>query len=195
MNIEITDLAFDGKSVGQVDGKIFFLDAGLPGETVRAEITRRKPRYNYAHVSEILVKSLDRIHPPCPHFDICGGCTWQDLNYDKQLYFKRKQVVDCLRHIGHLDDIAVDETLGSEKQFFYRNKMEFSMNSDSENGFVLGLHRRGHYDQIFDVENCLLQDEISNRIAIWFRQFIRENKIPVYDVNHPFRIYSFSGYS
>ncbi|SYZ74336.1 RNA methyltransferase, TrmA family [Candidatus Zixiibacteriota bacterium] len=183
-NIEaqITDLAFDGKAVGQIDGKITFFDSGLPGETVRGEVTRKKARYNYARVSQLLVKSPDRIDAPCRHFEICGGCTWQDLNYEKQLFYKRKQVVDCLRHIGHLDNVPIGEIIGAGSQFFYRNKMEFSFNTDPEQGFVLGLHRRGQFDRIFDINQCLLQSENSNRITVWFRQFVEEKKIPVYNI-------------
>ncbi|MCK4574407.1 MAG: TRAM domain-containing protein, partial [candidate division Zixibacteria bacterium] len=77
IEIEITDLAFDGKSVGYLDGKVVFLNGGLPGETVRAEITRSKPRYNQAMVHEIIRKSDQRVPAVCPHFDYCGGCTWQ----------------------------------------------------------------------------------------------------------------------
>ena len=179
---DITDLAFDGKAVGEIGGKVTFFDAGLPGEKVRGEIVRKKARYNFARVTEIITRSPDRVPAPCTHFGICGGCTWQDLDYDRQLYFKRKQVVDCLLHIGRIGDIEVEPTVGSEKQFFYRNKMEFSLNTTAENGFVLGLHRRGHFDQIFNLKECLLQSETSNRIAAWFRSFVTEKNIPVYDI-------------
>ena len=108
---EIKDLAFDGKSVGSLDGKIVFLNAGLPGEKVRAAITRVKSKYSYGKVVEILDKSEDRIEPKCKHFSICGGCTWQDLSYEKQLFFKHKQVIDCLEHIGKLTNVDVADII------------------------------------------------------------------------------------
>ena len=179
---EVKDLAFNGKSIGDVGGKIVFLNAGLPGELVRAEIIRKKPRYDVAQVTEIIRKSPQRVSAPCQHFDICGGCVWQDLEYSEQLRYKRKQVVDCLQHIGRLGAIDVGDAVGVENPFFYRNKMEYSFNRDREGGFVLGLHRRGHFDRIFNVEQCLLQSEESNQIVNWFRDYVAKNDIPVYDV-------------
>lgn len=182
IDAEVKDLAFNGKSIGEVGGKIVFLDGGLPGEIVRAEIIRRKPRYDIAHVTEIIRRGPGRVAAPCRHFDICGGCVWQDLGYEEQLRYKRKQIIDCLEHIGRFSDIEVADTLGVENPFFYRNKMEFSFNRDDAAGFVLGLHRRGHFDRIFNVEECLLQSELSNQLVAWFREFVKERQIPVYDV-------------
>jgi len=178
----IKDLAFDGKSVGEIDGKIIFLNAGLPGETVRARITKSKPRFEVGKVLQVVGRSEERTDAPCVHFDICGGCAWQDLAYERQLYYKRKQVVDCLGHIGKLDDVAVEEIIGAPERFRYRNKMEFSFNVDDANGFVLGLHHRGEFDRIFDLEQCLLQSETANEIVRWFSAYVREKNIPVYHI-------------
>jgi 23S rRNA (uracil1939-C5)-methyltransferase len=179
---EITDLAFDGRSVGQIDGKIVFFDAGLPGEKVKAQIVKSRNRYNFARVIEIFDKTSDRIPARCHHFDICGGCTWQDLDYSRQLYYKRKQIVDCLKHIGRIDKIEVEDAVGASDQFFYRNKMEFSFNALGADDFTLGLHMRGHFDKIFDLKECLLQSPLSNEIVEWVRQFVKENRIPIYNV-------------
>lgn len=178
----ITDLAFDGRSVGNIDGKITFFDAGLPGETVRGVVTRKKANYNFAHVTEIVSRSPERVPARCVHFDICGGCTWQDLDYSRQLYYKRQQVIDCLKHIGHLDNLDIAEIVGCDEQFFYRNKMEFSFHTEEGSDFTFGLHHRGHFDRIFDVTECHLQSPESNRIVGWFRQFVKEHNIPVYNV-------------
>jgi 23S rRNA (uracil1939-C5)-methyltransferase len=182
VEVEITDLAFDGKAVGQRDGKIIFLNGGLPGEKVEAEITRRKARYDQGKTISILRRSPDRIEASCRHYEICGGCTWQDLDYQKQLFYKRKQVADCLNHIGHISDIIVAEPVGCSEQFFYRNKMEFSYNTAENDGFVLGLHHRGHFDRIFNVDECLLQSQLSNQIAACMRQMTTANSLPAYDV-------------
>jgi 23S rRNA (uracil1939-C5)-methyltransferase len=183
VEVVIRDLAFDGKAVGDIDGKVIFLDAGLPGEKVKARIVRKKARYDIGKVLEIIEKSDERVKAPCQHFDICGGCTWQDLDYSKQLYYKRKQIVDCLRHIGRIDDITVAETLGALSQFHYRNKMEFSFNVDREEGFVLGLHHRGEYDRIFNLKECLLQSDTANRIVCWVRDYVRNENLSVYDIS------------
>ena len=182
VELEITDLAFDGKSVAHLDGKVVFLKGGLPGEIVKAEIYREKPRYNEGIVREIIKKSDLRIKPLCSHFEICGGCTWQDLNYQSQLDFKKKQVIDCLGRIGSLKEIKVKDVIGSVELFDYRNKMEFSFNTDSEKGFTLGLHHRGHFDKVFDLEKCYLQSDIASEIVNWVRDYIIQEDIPIYDV-------------
>lgn len=182
VELEITDLAFDGKSVAHLDGKVVFLKGGLPGEIVKAEIYREKPRYNEGIVREIIKKSDLRITPHCSHFEICGGCTWQDLNYKSQLDFKKKQVVDCLDRLGSLKDIIVKDVIGSVELFDYRNKMEFSFNTDEEKGFTLGLHHRGHFDKVFDLDKCYLQSDIASEIVNWVRDYIVTENIPVYDV-------------
>jgi 23S rRNA (uracil1939-C5)-methyltransferase len=182
--LKVVDLAFDGKAVAHLDGKVVFLDAGLPGETVVAEITRSKPRYSQARVKEIVVRASSRIEAPCRHFEECGGCTWQDLDYAEQLRFKKQQVVECIRRIGGLEAIEVDDVLPSEKIFHYRNKMEFSFHVLDDGTFHLGLHRRGRFDEIFDLTACHLQDDRLNEIVGEVRNFVREKSIPVYDVRH-----------
>ena len=146
---EIKDLAFDGKSVGTNNGKIVFLNAGLPGETVRARLVKTKSKFSVGKVEEIIKKSRERIAPECPHFDICGGCTWQDLSYEKQLYYKRKQVLDCIEHIGKLTEIEVADIVPCSERFFYRNKMEFSFNRNDDGRFNLGMHYRGRWDTVY----------------------------------------------
>ncbi|MEW6050345.1 MAG: 23S rRNA (uracil(1939)-C(5))-methyltransferase RlmD [Candidatus Zixiibacteriota bacterium] len=182
VQLEVEDLAFDGKAVAHLDGKVVFLKGGLPGETVRAEIFRSKPRYEEGVVREILTRSAHRVPAPCTHFDYCGGCTWQDLEYRQQLAFKKKQVNDCLRHLGALESVSIGDVVGSGELFNYRNKMEFSFHVAGDNGFTLGLHRRGHFDDIFQLEQCHLQSEVSNHIVRFLQDYVRRTRIPVYDV-------------
>ena len=186
VELEIKDLAFNGKAVANnEEGKVIFLNGGLPGEKVLAEIVRSKPRYDEAIVKEIITKSDLRIDPLCQHFDICGGCTWQDLVYHAQLEFKQKQVMDCIERIGGLEDVKVLNTVGSAELFKYRNKMEFSFNANEDGSFNLGLHVKRRFDKVFDIEKCVLQSDLANEIVIWLREFVQEHSIPVYDIkNH-----------
>jgi 23S rRNA (uracil1939-C5)-methyltransferase len=179
---EIVDLAYDGRSVGSLDGKIIFLDGGLPGETVTAEILKCRPRFSVGRIIEIVNPSPHRVKASCTHYDACGGCTWQDLEYNRQLYYKRKQISDCLSHIGKLHETDIGEVVGADDQFFYRNKMEFSFNVSPRGGFTLGLHQRGSYREIFDVHQCLLQSPISNEYVNWFGEYTRINNVPIYDL-------------
>ncbi|MCB2230539.1 23S rRNA (uracil(1939)-C(5))-methyltransferase RlmD [bacterium] len=182
VEIEIEDLAFDGKSVGRLDGKVVFCNGGLPGELVLAEIVKSKPRYCQAKVKEIVRKSDLRIAPRCAHFDICGGCTWQDLSYEQQLHYKKDQVLQCIARIGKLESVVVHDVVGSPDQYAYRNKMEFSFNVTEEGGFTLGLHERGRWDSIFDLDHCHLTSPVCNELVAWMREFVRAHDLTVYDV-------------
>ena len=186
IELDITSLAYTGQSVGYLDGKVTFVNGGLPGEKVEAHITKFKKSFNQARLRKILVKSPERIPAVCRHFDICGGCTWQDLDYDRQLFYKHKQITDCLQHIGGLSDFPVDPIHPSPERFFYRNKMEFSFHVESNRtdapDFVFGLHERGRFDSIFDLEECHLQSPLSNRLVNFIRAAARRLSIPIYDL-------------
>lgn len=182
IQFEVKDLAFDGKAVAYNNGKVVFLQGGLPGETVLAEITQIRPRYDQGVVREIIVKAPERVPARCSHFEYCGGCTWQDLEYEKQRFFKRKQVTDCLERIGGMESVTVEPVIGAPEQFFYRNKMEYSFHIQPEGGFTLGLHHRGRFDLIFDLDKCHLQSEVSNRVVGWLREYVKQHALPVYDV-------------
>ncbi|UCE24679.1 MAG: 23S rRNA (uracil(1939)-C(5))-methyltransferase RlmD [Candidatus Zixiibacteriota bacterium] len=186
VEVEITDLAFNGRAVGHLDGKVVFLDGGLPGERVLARITSSKPRYDKASVVKILKQSERRVPAVCSHFAYCGGCTWQDLTYHDQLIYKKKQVIDCLQRIGGLESTLVQEVVGSVEVFRYRNKMEFSFNADTDGSdFTLGLHRQGRFDEIFDLERCFLTSDVVSDIVRWIRDYVRKAGLTSYNVtNH-----------
>ncbi len=185
VELKIEDLAYDGKSVARLDGKVVFVNGGLPGETVRARIVRNKPRFANAVLLEVIDKCDLRVPAPCPHVSYCGGCTWQDLDYNSQLRFKQKQVVDCLERIGKFENLPVDTIIGAVELFHYRNKMEFSFNVSDDGDFTLGLHKRGRFDEVFDLQQCFLQPQVANQIVAYLRDFVRRHQIPVYDVrNH-----------
>ncbi len=187
IEFDIVDLAYNGKSVGYDEGgKVTFVKGGLPGERVRARIVKAKKNYNQAKLLEILTRSPERIDAVCEHNDICGGCTWQDLTYERQLKYKRDQVVDCLKHIGGLDDVEIKEIQPSPEIFHYRNKMEYSFHVVPENiaedRFVLGLHERGRFDRIFTVNECHLQSDLSNRVFACLREQVKELGLRVYNL-------------
>jgi 23S rRNA (uracil1939-C5)-methyltransferase len=186
VDLHIEDLAYNGKSVAYLDGKVTFVNGGLPGEQVEARVIKSKRNYNQAKLIRVVNRSPERIDPVCCHYPVCGGCTWLDLGYESQLYYKRNQVIASLKHIGGLDDVEVDEIKPSPEQFFYRNKMEFSFHvcprDISPRGFVLGLHERGQFDRIFDIDECHLQSKLSNRLVKFIRDKVAEFGIPVYDL-------------
>lgn len=184
--MDIEDLAYNGRAVAYIDGKVTFVNGGLPGEKVEARIVKSKKSYNQAKLIKVLTRSPERIDPVCRHYDICGGCTWQDLDYERQLFYKRNQIIASLKHIGGLENIEIEAIRPSPELFFYRNKMEFSCHvapSDiSPRGFVVGLHERGQFDRIFDVAECHLESGLSNRLVNFIREKISDLEIPVYDL-------------
>ncbi len=182
VELEVFDLAFGGKGVAKQNGLVVLVNNALPGDVVRAKILKRKRSFAEAEVSEIIKESDKRIQPRCSHFGFCGGCTLQNLKYEEQLEYKTKQVKDSLVHIGGFEDVQINPIIGSEKLYFYRNKMEFSFDKNEEGELILGLHPRGRYDRVFDLKECFLQSDLSNQIVHWIRQFFRQKGLPTYDI-------------
>ncbi len=180
IELEIIDLAFGGASVAKVDGLVVLVKGGIPGDVVKAEITKKKSNFAEAKVIQIMKESELRTKPVCSHFGLCGGCSWQDLKYEEQLKFKTKHVKDSLTRLGNFTDPTVREALGCEKIFYYRNKMEYAFLPDPDKKLVLGLHPRGRYDQVFDLKECFLQSQTANQIVDFVRQFARQNDLPSY---------------
>lgn len=182
-NIEVIDAGAKGKSVAKApDGKIVFISNAIPGDIVTVETTKQRSGY-YEGVATYFSKySEKRTQAVCDHFGVCGGCKWQHLGYKHQLYFKQKEVENNLKRLGKIEIPEVQPILGSQEEYFYRNKMEFSF-SDSkwltkkqiesgdliENKNALGFHIPGMWDKILDVKKCHLQADPSNAI----RNFIK----------------------
>jgi 23S rRNA (uracil1939-C5)-methyltransferase len=142
--------------VARHEGFVVFVRGALPGDRVRATVVRRKPRYAEAHLEEIVDPSPLRRAPECRHVDDCGGCEWQALDYTAQCELKQSQVVESLEHIGHLRDVAVEPIVSMPFPWGYRNKMEYSFGEDATGRLMLGLHRRGSWQEIVEVDQCRL---------------------------------------
>ena len=191
IELEISDLAYGGKSVAKLDGLAVLIRggsdikpstaSGIPGDLVKAEIVKIKSNFAEARILEIVKESELRTKPLCSHFGLCGGCTWQDLKYEEQLKFKTKHVKESLIHIGGFSDVPVQEALDSDQTFYYRNKMEYAFAPDAPQHLVLGLHPRGRFDRVFDLKQCFLQSENANRIVDFVRAFANGKKIIPYD--------------
>ena len=181
VELEISDLAYGGVSVARVDGLVVLIYGGIPGDVVKAQITKKKTNYAEAKLLEITKESDLRTKPICSHFGFCGGCTWQNLKYEEQLKFKAKQVRESLRHIGGFSDPPVKDALGSEHIFYYRNKMEYAFSPHPDKKLILGLHPRRRFDLVFDLKECFLQSEVANKIVDFVRRFAKEKNLSVYD--------------
>jgi 23S rRNA (uracil1939-C5)-methyltransferase len=181
VELTIADLAYGGTSVAKVNGFVVLVYGGIPGDVVKAEITKKKSNYAEAKVLQIVKESELRTKPVCLHFGFCGGCTWQNLKYEEQLKFKARQVKQSLKHIGNFDDPPVQDALGSEDEFYYRNKMEYAFSPHPEKKLILGLHPRKRFDMVFDLKKCFLQSETANKIVDSAREFARDKNLSAYN--------------
>jgi 23S rRNA (uracil1939-C5)-methyltransferase len=194
-NVEVIDTAAKGKSVGKApDGRVIFLSNTVPGDVVDVQTLKKRKAYYEGKAIAFHTYSDKRTQPNCEHFGTCGGCKWQDMDYRFQLEYKQNEVVNNLRRIGHLELPEVSTILGSEKQYFYRNKMEFSfsdsrwltyeeINSDQDfgNKNALGFHIPGMWDKILDIKKCWLQEDPSNTIRNAIKKFAVENNLEFFN--------------
>ena len=192
-NIEITDVAAEGKSIARVENQVLFVQGLVPGDIADIQVIRKRKRFMEGRVVTLKKLSEERETPFCGHFGICGGCKWQVLPYEKQLYYKKAQVSDQLKRLGKVEIPPIKVIRGSEFQRFYRNKLEFTFSANrwlndeeiqSGDNFTdrraLGFHLQGKFDRVFNVEKCYLQHELSNRILNEIRQYTLNNDYSYY---------------
>jgi 23S rRNA (uracil1939-C5)-methyltransferase len=181
LEVEIDSLAFGGRGVARVGGYVVFVSGGLPGDRVRAEVTKPKKRFAEARAVELLRPGADRIDNRCLHEgEPCPGAPWQGLAYEQQLVAKRQQVDEALRRIGGLDGFELEEIEPASEQWRYRNKLEYSWGA-REGETVLGFHASGRWDLVIGVEDCLLASERGNVIRNTVREWAREESVAPYD--------------
>ncbi|MGH3065259.1 MAG: 23S rRNA (uracil(1939)-C(5))-methyltransferase RlmD, partial [Gaiellaceae bacterium] len=180
LELSIESLAYGGNGVARHDGFVVFVRGGLPGDRVRARVTKVKRGFAEGLASAVLEPGPGRVEAPCRHFGTCGGCRFQDLAYDAQLVQKAQQVRDALVRIGRLVDPPLEPIVPASSLYGYRNKLEYSFSS-GEAGVELGFHRAGRWDEVIGIEECLLTTEVGNAIRIAVRDWAREEQLEAYD--------------
>ena len=196
-NIEIIDTANKGKSVAKHDGRIIFVQGGVPGDICDITVFKRRKKYWEARIDVIKEKSKNRIEPKCEHFGSCGGCKWQNMSYSSQLHFKQSEVLNNLTRIGGVTIPKYENILGSKEEYFYRNKMEFTFSNkkwltneeikndeEIKDKNALGFHVPGMFDKVIDLQKCHLQKEPSNKIRIAVRKYAKENNLEFFDIRN-----------
>lgn len=194
--LEITDIAAEGKAIGKVDDLVVFVTNAIPGDVVNVQVTKKRKSFREGHPIEFTTLSPDRVEPVCEHFGTCGGCKWQMLPYPKQLHYKQKQIIDNFERLGKIDlsTVEVLPILGAPKTEFYRNKLEYTFSSnrwftreelDSDQEITdwnaLGFHVPKRFDKIIDINNCHLQASPSNDIRLALRAYASENNLTFYN--------------
>lgn len=174
VDLTIDNLAFGGRGIAREAGMVIFVDGALPGDRVRALITRKKPNYAEGKATEILTPSPQRQQAPCSIFGVCGGCTLQNFNYAEQIRYKQQHVEEALRHIGKQQQFQLHPIIASPSPYNYRNKMEFSFGCGPGGKIEIGFHVAGNFRRIIDVQECLIQPGPFNAVLAWFRTRLNE---------------------
>lgn len=197
-NIQVVDIAEEGKGVGKSDDLVIFIDKAVPGDVVDVELMRRKKKFFEGRIHNLVTASEHRTEPFCEHFGVCGGCKWQHLNYDAQLQFKQKSVSDALQRLAKVDVAGIEPILGSKESRYYRNKLEYTFsdkrwltdedmkeNPEGREMNALGYHIPGRFDKILDINHCYLQADPSNEIRNKVREYALKNQLSFYNLkNH-----------
>lgn len=194
-NVEVLDAGAKGVSVAKApDGKVIFIPNVVPGDVVDVQTFKKRKAYYEGKAVNFHSFSEDRIEPICEHFGACGGCKWQNMKYEKQLFYKHQEVYNNLKRIGKIDLPEFEPILGSKEQFFYRNKMEFSFSNarwlteeevksgeDLVRENALGFHIPKMWDKILDIQKCHLQPDPSNDIRNSVREFANANNMEFFN--------------
>ena len=193
-NLLITDIAAEGVAIGRHDNYVIFVAGVIPGDVVNVMLTRKRKNYSESKLLEIVEPSPDRVEPFCRYFGKCGGCKWQMLPYEKQLYYKQKQVSDQLARIGRVADVPINNILGADNTIQYRNKLEYTfcdrrwfdssdanVDKESRDAEGLGFHVQGMFDRVIDIDKCWLQREPSNEVRNELRNFTRRDGYDYYN--------------
>ncbi len=184
LTLEVTDLAIGGKALGRDDGRVVFVDRGLPGDRITARVIKAKKSFADAKLVSLDSPSPERIEARCAHVHQCGGCRMQELPYERQLFHKHKQVGEALRHLGGIEAPLVHPIIAAPSAWHYRNKMEFSFMPRPDGPAVLGMHERGTFDKVFAVHECHITSPLVVEILRLTQAFAAEHRWPAY---HPAR--------
>jgi 23S rRNA (uracil1939-C5)-methyltransferase len=179
--LEVDSIAQGGRGVARANGYVVFVSGALPGDRVRARLTRSKRSFGEAETVELVDRSAERVADRCVHGgEPCPGAPWQGWPYRRQLDEKARQVDEALRRLGGLDGFELEPAEPAAHEWRYRNKLEYSF-GEGEGGLALGFHRRGSWAEVVDVDDCLLASERNNVARNRVRDWARREGIPAYD--------------
>src|SRR5689334_2234870 len=180
LELSIDSLAYGGNGVARLNGFVVFVRRGLPGDRVRARVTKVKRNHAEALAVEVLEPSGLRVEAACQHYPACGGCRFQDLAYEAQVAAKEEQVADALRRLGGVAELPLEPIVPAEEVFHYRNKLEYSF-TQTPAGAALGFHRAGRWYEVLEVEQCWLTTDLGNAVRNAVRDWARAEKLEPYD--------------
>lgn len=193
--VTITDIAAEGKALARVDNMVIFVPYVVPGDVVDLQLKKKKNSYAEAVAVKFHKYSEKRAEAFCKHYGVCGGCKWQILPYEEQIRYKQKQVTDTLERIGKVPLPETSPIIGSQNIMRYRNKLEYTFSDKKwlteqeikedvayDRYGAAGFHIPGSFDKVLDIEECWLQDNISNEIRNTAKQYAIEHGLPFYNI-------------
>jgi 23S rRNA (uracil1939-C5)-methyltransferase len=180
IELVVDRLAYGGRGVARHGELVVFVSRALPGDRVRARVTKFKRRYVEARTIELLEPGPGRVDARCAHFGICGGCAWQDLDYPEQLRHKHAQVVDALERIGGFTGVEPEPMVAAQELYGYRNKVEYSW-SQGPDGPSLGFHQLGRWDRLIAIDHCHIVPDIANDVRRAFERWAREQGLEAHN--------------
>ena len=177
--VEIIDNGYDGEGIAKINDFTIFINGAIKGERCKVLIVKVNKSFAYGKLLEIIKKSDARVKADCPTYKRCGGCSLRHINYDETLKIKRDMVQNLANKT--LDNgIKINEVLGMEAPYNYRNKLQYPVGVDKCGNPIMGVFaRRSH--EIIEVQKCLIQNEKAEQVAKRIFEFIKENNIPVYN--------------
>ncbi len=197
-NVQIVSFGHKGLTIGKTPtGEAVLVEDAVPGDVVNYQVRRKKKGMKLGHVAEFVEKSKHRVEPVCAHFDVCGGCSWQNLDYKEQCQQKQDIVTNAVHRIGQLPEVPILPIIGGDPQYYYRNKVEYTFANkrwltveEISSGKIyteggLGFHKAGLFDKVVNIDTCHLQSEPSNAIRNATRKWASEHDLSYYDYkNH-----------
>lgn len=191
----MVDAGAKGKSIAKTpEGQVIFVKNAIPGDVVDIQTFKKRRNYYEGEAVNFHNYSDRRTEPVCKHFGTCGGCKWQHMAYESQLFFKQKEVTENLKRISKADLPDITPIVGSDQQYYYRNKMEFSFSANRwltvhelESGETiterdaLGFHIPGMWDKVLHLDECHLHPEIGEKIRLGVFAFAKAKNISFYD--------------
>ncbi|WP_317193615.1 23S rRNA (uracil(1939)-C(5))-methyltransferase RlmD [Adhaeribacter terrigena] len=192
--VRIEEMVAEGKCLVRYQNLVVFVKDVAPGDVVDLQVTKKRKSYLEAKAVKFHEYSDVRVQPFCEHFGVCGGCKWQHIGYETQLFYKQKQVKDNLERIGKVATADMLPILPSDQLSYYRNKLEFTFSNNRwltyeqiKSGAefdrnALGFHIAQRFDKIIDVQHCYLQPSPSNEIRLAVSEYARVNNLVFFDL-------------
>ena len=194
--IKILDTAHKGKSIAKLDNRVIIVDNGVPGDICDISIYKKEENIGKQGLLNIHKYSDIRVDAKCEHFGVCGGYKWQNMNYQSQLKFKEREVINNLERIAKVKTNGYKKILANKETYYYRNKLEFTFsnkrwlskkeiesNNEIKDRNACGFHITGMFNKVVDIKKCHLQKEPSNKIRLSIKKFALENRLSFFDIN------------